>query len=169
MQFLSGGQAAQVGANDIAMCDGVKLTQNVLVGNAYAERVPLRSPGQKYHFTYQHNGTTVAVDVVAPSRPSITTPTANASIPRSANVAVTYPTGGGVAVTVTTTTGAGSTRLAEKPDTGVYANIDVSTAPPGAGGVALSRIFRPILSGTAFKSAVADVTTMSDRVPVTWT
>lgn len=169
MQFWSGGKVVQVSTSDIAMCDGVTLTQNALLGNAYAERVPLRAPGQNYHFSYQHSGTTVTVDLVAPARPSITTPTPNASVPRTATVTVTYPTGAGAAVTVTTRTGAGSTTHAEKPDNGTYGSIDLTAAPASSGSVALSRIFRPVISGTAFRSAVGEMTTMSADVPVTWT
>lgn len=168
MQFSSGGKAANVGTN-VATCDGVNLTQNVLLGNAYAERVPLRAPGQLYHFTYQHGGTTVTVDVPAPARPTVTSPAPNAQVPRSTTFTVTYPPGSGAAVIVGTNSTKGYNEHGEQPDTGTYGNIDVTGATAGAGSVALKRIFRPVLTGTAFKSAVAEVTTMSGRVPITWT
>lgn len=168
MQFLSGGKPANVGTN-VATCDGVNLTQNVLIGNAYAERVPLRAPGQLYHFTYQHGGTTVAVDVPAPARPTLTSPAPNAQVPRSTTFTVTYPPGGAAAVVVSTSSAQGSNEHGEQPDNGTYGNVDMTGAAAGAGSVALKRIFRPVLTGTAFRSATAEVTTMSGRVPVTWT
>lgn len=167
MQFMSGGQVANVGTN-VATCDGVNLTQNALLGNAYAERVPLRAPGQQYHFAYQHGGTTVTVDVPAPARPTITSPAPNAQVARSTTFTVTYPPGSGAAVIVSTDSSQGSNEHGEQPDTGTYGNINTTGVAAGAGSVALKRVFRQTLAGTAFKSATSEVTTMSGRVPITW-
>lgn len=168
MQFLSGGIVVQVGTN-VATCDGVTLTQNALIGNAYAARVPLKSPGQSYHFAYQYNGTTTTLDVPAPARPTITSPAPNAQVARTAAVTITYPPGGGAAVIVGTTTANGYTEHGEQPDSGTYGNVDMTAQPVGAGSVGLKRIFRPTFTGTGFKSAVGDISTKSADVAVTWT
>jgi hypothetical protein len=168
MQFFSNGNIVQVGTG-VANCDGVNLTLNPLIGNAYAERVPLLSPGLSYHFAYIYGSTTTTVDVPAPPRPTITSPAPNQSVARTATVSVTYPPGGGAAVIVGTTTTDGYTEHAEQPDNGTYSNVDMTAEPAGAGSVKLKRIFRPTFSGTAFKSAVGEVTTASADVPVVWT
>lgn len=167
MQFLSGGQVVQVGVN-VSTCDGVTLTQNALIGNAYAGRVPLRAPGASYHCAYQHGGTTTTVDVPAPARPTITSPAPNAQVVRGAAVTVTYPIGGGAAVVVGTTTTNGYTEHAEQPDNGTYGGLDMTAQPAGPGTVALKRIFRPTFSGTGFRSATGDISTKSGDVPVVW-
>jgi hypothetical protein len=168
IQFFSSGNVVQVGTG-VANCDGVNLTPNALLGNAYAERVPLRSPGQAYHFAYKHGSTTTTVDVPAPTRPTITSPSPNQPVARTATVSVTYPPGGGAAVIVGTSTTNGYTEHGEQQDNGTYSNVDMTAQPAGAGSVKLKRIFRSTFSGTAFKSAVGEVTTGSAHVSVVWT
>ena len=169
IQFLSGGSVVDVGSGDIALCDGVTLTRNALLGQAYAGRVPLRPAGQSYRFEYKRGSTTTTVDLPAPARPTLTSPAPGSTLARTMPLQVTYPAGGGAAVIVSTSSPAGSNDHGERPDNGSYGPVDVSAFQAGTGHVALKRVFRPQLSGTTFRSAVGDLTTMSARAPVTWT
>ncbi len=167
MQFLSGGKVVKFATGETVTCDNVALSFNGLT-SGYAGRVPQLAPGGKFQFVYTRSGTQTTVAVTAPPRPAILTPAANANVPRTTSLTITYTPAGGAAVRGSASDASASAGSpGEQPDSGQYTGLDVTSLKAGPGSVGLTRILRYTDTSTAFKSVAVEYTVSSDR-PVTW-
>jgi hypothetical protein len=168
MQFLSGGNVVKFVNGETVTCNNVALSYNGLT-SGYAGRVTQVAPGGKYRFVYTRSGTQTTVEVTAPPRPAILTPAANAQVPRTTNLTITYTSAGGAAVRGGASDASSSAgNPGEQSDNGTYTGLDVSSLKAGPGLVSLTRILRSTDTSTAFKSVAVEYD-VSSEIPVTWT
>lgn len=168
VQFFHNNDYVELGGPTIA-CNGVPLPVS---GLGYLARVPIQSVGGAYTFVYTRNGTPTSLAVTVPARPAITSPTAGATVARSANYTIMYTAGTAPEVTGNAfgpKAGSGTISVTggTQPDDGSYDGLNTLGFDAGTGFVTISRKTTSSPSGTGFQSVEVKYTSGS-RVAVTW-
>ena len=157
--------------NEFVKFSSATLTINGVVvpygSMGYAARVPIVAAGNSMTFTYIRAGTTTQFNYRVPPRPTVTSPTTNQVVARSANLVITYVSANGQAVRpLASDTSLGATGV-DQTDTGM-AFIDVTGLRSGAGTVGVVRRYVTTPPGSGFQSAAVTYAIASVPTPVSW-
>jgi hypothetical protein len=133
----------------------------------YATRIPIVAEGGGITFTYTRAGTPTQFIYRVPPRPTITSPMANSTVVRAANLMITYAASTGEAVRPLAADASLNTIGIEQTDNGM-ATLDVTGLRPGTGSVSLARRYVTAPPQSGFQSAAVTYTIVSLPTPVMW-
>jgi len=173
--LLSNHIAVHLDATDTLRCNGVAIQGQAsdIVGYHYEGGVPRVKVGGVYECVYTHAGTRAVIRAPALAGPTILSPKAGDSVPRTGTLTVTYVagTGSGVSGEINQSQGffggAFSTNSGQ-PDNGTYTMPKASGLKPGSGWIILYRSLVTTPSGTGFKSATVVDDAAGTGVEVQW-
>jgi hypothetical protein len=166
VQFFSAGKQVELAGNATVSCNGVAMgwTGGLL---GYGERVPMVPAGGNYACVHHRNGVNATVNIAAPARPVITSPSSGANVARSNSLTIQYVPDGGTKVSASAGDGSKGLGGNDQADTGTYTGFDVTTLAAGPGSLGLTRDLTLAPGGTGFQSAKIAYSSGAD-ITVTW-
>lgn len=149
VQFFENGKLVQLRNGATIRCNGVELAQT---GLAFAGRVPQEASGSSYKITHELDGETATFAIAVPARPTITSPSSGAQLPRTAAQTVTFPAVSGSMIRLSASGTAGTATGTWIADGG-SATVDASALGAGTGTLALMRQMEGAVANTGFAKA----------------
>ena len=149
VQFFEGTEFVKLSSATLTI-NGVVMPYSSM---GYAARIPIVASGNSMTFAYTRAGSTTQFNYRVPPRPTVTSPTANQVVARSANLVVNYLSANGQAVRPLASDASLGAIGNDQSDTGM-AFIDVTGLRSGAGTVGVVRRYVTTPPGSGFQSAV---------------